>query len=105
MSSTCVVTIGTSSIADDDGVISSASVQKLCDEVARLRADGDRVVVVTSGAIAAGMPALGMQRTATSDMQTLQAVSAVGQGRLLRVYDDAFAKHAIVTGQVLITPF
>jgi glutamate 5-kinase len=102
---TVVVKIGTSSITDDAGVIDAAAVQKLCDEVARVRADGDRAVVVTSGAIAAGMPALGMRRTASSDMQTLQAASAVGQGRLLRVYDDAFAKHDIVTGQVLITPF
>ena len=102
---TVVVKIGTSSITDDEGVIDAVAVQKLCDEVARLRTDGDRVVVVTSGAIAAGMPALGMRRTAASDMQTLQAVSAVGQGRLLRVYDDAFATHGIVTGQVLITPF
>ena len=103
--STVVVKIGTSSITDHEGVIDATAVQKLCDEVARLRTEGDRVVVVTSGAIAAGMPALGMQRTASSDMQTLQAVSAVGQGRLLRVYDDAFAAHGIVTGQVLITPF
>ncbi len=103
--STVVVKIGTSSITDVSGTIDAAAVQKLCDEVASLRSDGHRVVVVTSGAIAAGMPALGMRRTATSDMQTLQAVSAVGQGRLLRVYDDAFATHAIVTGQVLITPF
>ena len=101
---TVVVKIGTSSITDDDGVIDAASVQKLCDEVATLRADGNRVVVVTTGAIAAGLPALGMRRADGRDTQTLQAVSAVGQTRLLRVYEDAFAKHGLVTGQVLITP-
>lgn len=101
---TVVVKIGTSSITDDDGVIDAASVQKLCDEVATLRADGNRVVVVTSGAIAAGLPALGMRRSDGHDTQTLQAVSAVGQSRLLRVYEDAFATHGLVTGQVLITP-
>lgn len=101
---TVVVKIGTSSITDDDGVIAASSVQKLSDEVATLRADGNRVVVVTSGAIAAGLPALGMRRSDGHDTQTLQAVSAVGQSRLLRVYEDAFAAHGLVTGQVLITP-
>jgi glutamate 5-kinase len=99
-----VVKIGTSSITDVSGVIDTGAVQKLCDEVAALRADGRHVVVVTSGAIAAGLPALGMARADAPDTQTLQAVSAVGQGRLLRVYDDAFAAHGLVTGQVLITP-
>jgi glutamate 5-kinase len=79
-------------------------VQKLCDEVAALRAENHRVVVVTSGAIAAGLPALGLARADAPDIQTLQAVSAVGQSRLLRVYEDAFARHGIVTGQVLLTP-
>jgi glutamate 5-kinase len=102
--STVVVKIGTSSITDDDGVIDATAVQKLCDEVAALRGEGHRVVVVTSGAIAAGLPALGMRRADAPDIQTLQAVSAVGQSRLLRVYEDAFARHSIVTGQVLVTP-
>lgn len=101
---TVVVKIGTSSITDVSGVIEAGAVQKLCDEVAALRKEGHRVVVVTSGAIAAGLPALGMSRGDAPDTQTLQAVSAVGQSRLLRVYDDAFATHALVTGQVLITP-
>ena len=99
-----VVKIGTSSITDEEGVIDAAAVRKLCDEVASLRTDGHRVVVVTSGAIAAGLPALGMTRAAVHDTQTLQAASAVGQSRLLRVYDDAFGSLDIVTGQVLITP-
>jgi glutamate 5-kinase len=62
------------------------------------------VVVVTSGAIAAGLPALGMTRADARDTATLQAVSAVGQGRLMRVYDEGFARHGLVCGQVLIAP-
>ncbi|MEA3020424.1 MAG: glutamate 5-kinase [Actinomycetota bacterium] len=104
-SRTVVVKIGTSSITDEHGVIEATAVQKLCDEVVSLRGDGHRVVVVTSGAIAAGLPALGMRRIDNHDTQTLQAASAVGQSRLLRVYDDAFAAHGLVAGQVLITPF
>ncbi|MEA3054709.1 MAG: glutamate 5-kinase, partial [Actinomycetota bacterium] len=99
-----VVKIGTSSITDDTGVIDVDAVQKLCDEVAALRADGRPVVVVTSGAIAAGLPALGMARGDAPDTQTLQAVSAVGQSRLMRVYDDVLGVRGLIAGQILIAP-
>jgi len=65
---------------------------------------GHRVVVVTSGAIAAGLPALGLAGNRPSDVATLQAISAVGQSRLMRVYDDLLAKHGLVGGQVLLAP-
>jgi glutamate 5-kinase len=99
-----VVKIGTSSITDDRGVITEAAIAKLCAEVAGLRAAGERVVVVTSGAIAAGLPALGLAERRPSDPAILQAVSAVGQSRLLAVYDRALAAHGLVGGQVLLAP-
>jgi glutamate 5-kinase len=101
---TVVVKIGTSSLTDDNGVISVGAVCKLCREVAAVRARGDRVVIVTSGAIAAGLPALGLSGDRPTDMATLQAISAVGQSRLLRVYDDALAELGLVGGQVLLAP-
>ena len=98
-----VVKIGTSSITDHHGEILGSAVQKLCGDVARLRADGHQVVVVTSGAIAAGLPALGLGGDRRPrDAVTLQAVAAVGQNRLMGVYDDAFAVHGLVAGQVLV---
>ena len=100
-----VAKIGTSSVTTPDGLVSIAAVAKLCGEVAALRAAGHRVVVVTSGAIGAGLPALGLggaQRP--RDAVTLQAVSAVGQSRLMQVYDDALAGHGLVAGQVLLAP-
>jgi glutamate 5-kinase len=102
--STVVVKVGSSSITDEHGVVDIAAVTKLCDEVASARESGHLVVVVTSGAIAAGLPALGMRRSDTSDTITLQAVSAIGQSRLMRVYDDVFAARGIVSGQILIAP-
>jgi len=99
-----VVKIGTSSITDARGIIQVEAVAKLCAEVAVLRRRGDRVVVVTSGAIAAGLPVLGLEDNAPTDMATLQAVSAVGQSRLLRVYDDVLARHDLIGGQVLLAP-
>ena len=62
------------------------------------------MVVVTSGAIAAGLPALGLSGTRPADLAALQAISAVGQSRLMRVYDDALARHGLVGGQVLLAP-
>ena len=100
-----VAKIGTSSVTDDAGAIVSGAIEKLCAEVAELRAQGHRVVVVTSGAIGAGLPALGLGGSdRPRDPVTLQAVSAVGQSRLMRVYDDALAAHGLVAGQVLLAP-
>jgi glutamate 5-kinase len=99
---TVVVKVGTSSITTDEGGVVVEAVEKLCREVAEARADGHRVIVVTSGAISAGLPALGMARP--RDVATLQAVAAVGQSRLMRVYDEVLAGHGLVGGQVLLAP-
>ena len=69
-----------------------------------LRRSGDRVVVVSSGAIAAGLPALGLTGTATVDVVTLQAASAIGQSRLMRVYDELLGERRLIGGQVLLAP-
>jgi glutamate 5-kinase len=101
---TVVVKVGSSSITGADGAIAVAAIEKLCDEVAAAQADGHQIVVVTSGAIAAGLPAIGMTRADAPDLATLQAVSAIGQSRLMRVYDDLFAARGLVSGQILIAP-
>jgi glutamate 5-kinase len=101
---TIVVKIGTSSITDARGVISEPAIAKLCAEVAARHRLGDRVVIVTSGAIAAGLPALGLSDNPPTDSPTLQAISAVGQSRLLRVYDDALGRNGLVGGQCLLAP-
>ena len=99
-----VAKIGTSSITDAAGEVDRRAIEKLTAEVAGLRGQGHRVVVVTSGAVAAGLPALGLSGSRPSDVGTLQAVSAVGQSRLMRVYDDVLAAHHLVGGQVLLAP-
>jgi glutamate 5-kinase len=96
--------VGTSSITDEQGEIARAAVDKLCSEVADLRGAGDRVVVVSSGAIAAGLPALGLSGAAAVDVATLQAASAVGQSRLMGVYDELLGQRGLVGGQVLLAP-
>ncbi len=100
-----VTKIGTSSITSPDGDIDDAAIAKFCAETARLRAQGHRLVLVTSGAIAAGLPALGYTGgDRPRDAVTLQAASAVGQTRLMRVYESGLADHGLVAGQVLLAP-
>lgn len=102
---TVVAKIGTSSITDDAGAIDRAPIEKLCTEVAALRSQGWRVVVVTSGAIAAGLPELGMGgERRPSSTQTLQAVATVGQSALMGMYREVFSGLGVVAGQVLLVP-
>ncbi|MGH9129943.1 MAG: glutamate 5-kinase [Acidimicrobiales bacterium] len=102
-----VAKVGTSSITDGTGEIDLPAIAKLCAEAVGLRALGHSVVLVTSGAIAAGLAPLGLAplglaRRRSTDLATLQAVSAVGQSRLMRVYDDALATQGVLGGQVLL---
>jgi glutamate 5-kinase len=99
-----VVKVGTSSITAETGELDDAALIKLATDLARARRDGHRVVLVLSGAIAAGMPALGLDRR-PHDMGTLQAIAAVGQPRLLERMNALLGTHGIVVGQVLLTPY
>jgi glutamate 5-kinase len=99
-----VAKIGSSSITDQHGQISDVAIEKLAAEVATVRGQGHWVVVVTSGAIAAGLPALGLSGARPVDVATLQAVSSVGQIRLMAAYDAALGRHGLIAGQVLLAP-
>ena len=98
-----VAKIGTSSITTDSGSVDRDAIVALCADVARLRRDGHDVVVVSSGAVAAGVPAVGLP-SRPSDMETLQAVSAVGQARLMQVYNEVLEGHGLIGAQVLLDP-
>jgi glutamate 5-kinase len=98
-----VVKIGTSSITADSGELDDAALRKLCTELVEARRAGHQVLLVCSGAIAAGLPALGLTRRPV-DIQTLQAVAAVGQPRLMERLGALLAEAGVVSGQVLVTP-
>jgi len=98
-----VVKIGTSSITTEHGDLDDAALVKLCGEIAQARRDGHDVVVVSSGAIAAGLPALGLAER-PNDIGTLQAVAAVGQPLLMERMGAIFGEDGVVAGQVLLTP-
>ncbi len=99
-----VAKIGTASITDDRGAIDGEAIIKLCAEVAALRSHGHEVIVVSSGAVAAGVLAVGLSSRPT-DMTTLQAISAAGQGRLVEAYNTALGRHGLVAAQVLLDPY
>jgi glutamate 5-kinase len=98
-----VVKIGTSSLTDDRGVIDEAVIVELCAQVATLRAGGHDVVLVTSGAVAAGVAAVGLAAR-PSDTGLLQALAAAGQSRLMEQYNRALDAHGLVAAQVLLVP-
>ena len=102
--SLAVVKIGSSSITLPSGELDDAALVKLADDLATARDDGHRIVLVMSGAIAAGMPALGLT-TRPRDMGTLQAIAAVGQPRLIERMNGLLGAHEVVVGQVLLTPY
>jgi glutamate 5-kinase len=102
--SLAVVKIGTSSITRESGELDDAALLKLCDDLAGARERGHDVVLVLSGAIAAGMPALGLHRRPTN-IGMLQAIAAVGQPKLVERVGAMLSSHGIVAGQVLLTPY
>ncbi|MFK7918828.1 MAG: glutamate 5-kinase [Ilumatobacter sp.] len=99
-----VAKIGTASITNERGVIEDRAIERLADEVASLRSAGNEVVIVSSGAVAAGVAALGLDER-PADMATIQAVSAIGQSRLVEAYNVEFARYALVGAQLLVDPF
>jgi glutamate 5-kinase len=99
---TVVVKVGTNVLAGGDGALLPERVQALADQIQRLRANGRKVVLVSSGAIGAGIGRLGLDRRPT-DLRQLQACAAVGQCFLMRAYEECLARHGAPTAQILLS--
>ena len=98
-----VIKLGTGLLTTPRGnTLDGRQFRRLTAEVAALIGDGHECVVVTSGAVAAGMMALGLKER-SRDLPTVQACAAVGQSRLMRVYETHFARHNLAVAQVLLT--
>jgi glutamate 5-kinase len=104
MADTVVIKLGSSIVADERGEVREDVLSEVAAQTAELRAAGREVVLVTSGAIARGMRLmeLGVRPRA---MDELQAASAVGQGKLYRVFDELLAARGLKSAQVLLTFF
>ena len=97
-----VVKVGSSSLTTAAGGIDPARVSALVDALVSARRRGAEVVLVSSGAIAAGLAPLGLARR-PRDLATQQAAASVGQGLLVHRYTEELARHGVTTGQVLLT--
>jgi len=97
-----VVKVGSSSLTTAEGGIDPSRVRALVETLAKVRARGAEVVLVSSGAIAAGLAPLGLPRR-PRDLATQQAAASVGQGLLVHRYTEEFARHGETVGQVLLT--
>ncbi|CAN5816691.1 glutamate 5-kinase [soil metagenome] len=97
-----VVKVGSSSLVGDAGRLDGDAVSRTAVEVAESWRSGHPTVLVSSGAVAAGLSALGLS-SRPSDMAGLQVAAAVGQGRLMHRYAEAFEEQGLVAGQILIT--
>src|SRR3977135_151792 len=99
-----VVKLGSSVVADGEGEPRAEVLERVCEVLADLHRAGDEVVIVTSGAIARGMRVMEL-RHRPSSIGDLQAASAVGQGKLYRVYDELLRGRGVTSAQVLLTFF
>ncbi|HTD85182.1 MAG TPA: glutamate 5-kinase [Candidatus Binatia bacterium] len=97
-----VVKLGTGVLTDSRKQLDPQQVEQLVAQVAAQRQAGKEIVLVTSGAVGAGMGALGFQRR-PSELADLQACAAVGQTRLMATYEALFAKFDLRVAQVLLT--
>jgi len=101
-SQTIVVKIGTSSLTQPTGQIAIATIASLVETLSHLRSQGHRVVLVSSGAVGIGCARLNLGERPRK-MALKQAVAAVGQGRLMRIYDDLFSNLQQAIAQILLT--
>ena len=97
-----VIKVGSSLVTDQGRGLDLAALSRWAEQIARLRADGRRVVLVSSGAIAAGMQRLGWEKRPHA-LHELQAAAAVGQMGLIQAYESCFRKHGLTTSQILLT--
>ncbi|MEA2271408.1 MAG: glutamate 5-kinase [Solirubrobacteraceae bacterium] len=99
-----VIKLGSSIVTGEDGEVRKDVLDRVCAAAARLREDGDEVVLVTSGAIARGMRVMDLA-VRPRTIEELQAASAVGQGKLYPVYDRLLRDRGVASAQVLLTFF
>src|SRR5580704_11512238 len=99
-----VVKLGSSVVAGGDGEPRVETLARACEVLAGVHREGVEVIVVTSGAIARGMRVMELPERPTS-IGELQAASAVGQGKLYRIYDELLRERGVTSAQVLLTFF
>jgi glutamate 5-kinase len=99
---TLVVKIGTNVLSRDDDTLDTERIEILAEQIHRVRQTGRRVVVVSSGAVGAGVGLLALGKR-PKDLPHLQAAAATGQAHMIRQYDECLRKHGYHAAQLLLT--
>ena len=97
-----VVKVGSALVTNNGSGLDKAAMADWARQIAVMRASGKQIVLVSSGAIAAGMQRLGWDKR-PHEMHKLQAAAAVGQMGLVEAYEEAFSQHGLHTAQILLT--
>ena len=97
-----VIKVGSALLTDDGRGLDLAVVSRLADQLAVLRAGGRDVVLVSSGAIVAGLARLKLSER-PHEVNLLQAAAAVGQSALVRAYEECLGPHGVTTAQILLS--
>src|SRR3977135_4493370 len=97
-----VVKLGSNLFFNDAGAIALGRIYSFIEDIAAARLAGRQIIVVSSGAVALGADALKM-KSATASLAQKQALAAIGQSRLMNLYEQGFAKYGLTAAQVLLT--
>src|ERR1700720_1922388 len=99
-----VVKLGSSVVAGSEGELREDVLAQVCDVLAGVHRDGGEGIIVTSGGLARGRGCMDLPQRPSS-IRELQAASAVGQGKLYRIYDELLRERGVTSAQVLLTFF
>jgi glutamate 5-kinase len=97
-----VLKFGTGILSDSRGRLDPSRINQLVEQVVELKKDGYDILIVSSGAIGAGMHALSLSKR-PREIEDLQACAAIGQPKLMRCYEEAFGRHGLHVAQLLLT--
>ncbi len=99
-----VVKVGTHTVTRRNGKLDLPQIERVVEQLVSQRMKGMEVILVTSGAIAAGLEVMGMRKR-PNDMPTLQAAASIGQVELIHIYSELFGRAGIKVGQILLTQY
>jgi len=99
---TVIVKVGTNVLSRDDDTLDIDRIEQLVEQLHKIRSSGRKVVLISSGAIGAGMGLLSLKKR-PEDLPHLQAAAATGQAHLIHVYDGCFRKYGYHAAQLLLT--
>ena len=96
-----VVKLGTNVLRNDEGYVSLPRVYTFIEDIANLVKSGKQVIVITSGAVGLGKKRLGLEDTQGTALK--QACAAIGQGKLMSIYENGFETYGLTAAQILLT--